>query len=300
VDQLRVLAEQAGVGLVAPEPGETVPEVGTRALREGRDQDADLLLFDTGGRLQIEAELVEEVAALRRVTDARNVILVLDAAIGQESVSVAETFHEAVGLTGLILSKLDGDARGGAALSVREVTGCPILMVGTGEQADQLEAFHPERMASRILGMGDVVSLVEKAQQVVDEKEVRRLEERLSKNKLDLEDFLGQLQQLKRLGPVENLLEMLPGGANVSPFAGDRMADASGRELVRAEAIIRSMTGRERRHPEIIDAGRRRRIARGSGTDVAAVNNLLKRFDQARKMSKRLKKIQKQWSPKGL
>jgi len=299
VDQLRVLAEQVGVDLVAPEPGEAVPAVGARALKEATAQGADIVLFDTGGRLQLEEDLVEEVAALRKAVDARNVLLVLDAAIGQESVSVAETFHEAVGLTGLILTKLDGDARGGAALSVQAVTGCPILMVGMGEQSGDLEPFHPDRMASRILGMGDVVSLVEKAQEVVDQDEVQRLEERLQRNQLDLEDFLAQLQQLKRIGPVQNLLEMLPGGANVSAFDKDRMADLSGRELVRTEAIIRSMTPRERKHPEVIDASRRRRIALGSGCDVAAVNDLLKRFDQAKKMSKRLKKMQKKLSVRG-
>lgn len=299
VDQLRILAEQAGVSFLAPEPGEAVPAIGKRAMARAEEAGHDIVIFDTGGRFQIDTELVKELASLRDAVQPGNVVLVLDAAIGQESVNVAETFHKEVGLTGLILTKLDGDARGGAALSVQQVTGCPMLMVGTGEQPDQLEPFHPDRMASRILGMGDIVSLVEKAQSQVDQDEMARLEQRMSQNRLDLNDFLAQMQQLKRMGPLENLLEMMPGGANVSAPDKSRMANISGNEMVRAEAIIQSMTPAERRHPDLIDGSRRKRIARGCGLDVAAVNDLLKRFEQAKKMTKKLKKAQKKLSKLG-
>jgi signal recognition particle subunit SRP54 len=299
-EQLSILAGQTGASFVGPEPGEGVEQVGRRALETAKAQDVDVAVFDSGGRFQIDDELVDELAELRAAVAADNVLLVLDAALGQESVGVAETFNERVGLTGLILTKLDGDARGGAALSVQHVTGCPILLTGTGERMEDLEVFHPDRMASRILGMGDIVSLVEKAQGAVDEEEVRRLERRMKENRLDLEDFLSQLQQMKQLGPIENLLEMLPGGANVSALDKDRMAALSGNELVRAEAILRSMTAEERRRPDIIDGSRRRRIARGSGTQVADVNDLIRRFDQTRKMTKRLKKAQKKFSKMGL
>jgi signal recognition particle subunit SRP54 len=295
VDQLRILAEQAGVLFTGPAPGDSVPEVGKRALAAARRENADLLVCDTGGRFQLDEELVDELKELKRVVSPNNVVLVLDAATGQEAVNVARTFHQAVGLTGLILTKLDGDARGGAALSIQHVVGCPILAVGTGERPDDLAPFYPDRMASRILGMGDVVSLVEKAREAVDAQAAQRLDEKLRKNRLDLEDFLEQLQQLRRLGPIENLLEMLPGAANVSPSDKSRLGDVSGREMKRAEAIIRSMTPRERRHPEIINASRRRRIAAGSGTDVASVNDLLRRFEQARKMARRFKQL-----PKGM
>jgi len=300
VDQLRILAEQAGAAFAGPLPGERVPEIGRRVLAEAKAAGVEVVLWDTGGRFQMDDQMVAEVDALREATQPENVVLVLDAAIGQESVHVAETFHAALGLTGLILTKLDGDARGGAALSVRAVTGCPILLVGTGERLEGLEPFYPERMAGRILGKGDVVGFVEKAQRAVDQEEMERLEKRFRTDQLDLEDFLAQLQQLRKLGPVENLLEMLPGGDNVSALDKSRMADMSGRELVKSEAIIRSMTPSERRHPHLIDGSRRRRIAKGSGTTVADVNDLLKRYNQAKKMSKRIKKAQKKFLRTGI
>ncbi len=294
VDQLAILARQAGVGIVTPRPGESVPQLGRRALEQAQAEHADILIFDTGGRFQIDAELVAELKELHAATQPKNVVLVLDAAIGQESVHVAETFHREVGLTGLILTKLDGDARGGAALSVQSVTGCPILRVGVGERPEDLEPFYPDRMAARILGMGDVVSLVEKAQAAIDADELARVEESLRKNTFDLEDFLAQLQQMKKLGPVENLLEMIPGAAGrISEADKARMADISGKEWKKAEAIIRSMTLRERQHPEILDASRRRRIARGSGTQVRDVNELLNNFGRAKKMAQQMKKAQK-------
>lgn len=293
VDQLRILAEQVGVEIVTPKKGETVPGIASRAAAEAARQKADVLILDTGGRFQIDDELVEEVRAVHREVQPANTILVLDAAAGQEAVNVAQTFHDKVGLTGLILTKLDGDARGGAVLSVRHVTGCPVILAGTGEKMDRLEPFYPERMASRILGMGDVLSLVEKAQQQVDAGEMKEMEERLRKNTFSLDDFLSQIQQLKKMGPLGDLLEMMPGGAQVPAHVKQQMAATSGDGIKMTEAIIRSMTPKERASPEIINAGRRRRIAAGSGTKVQDVNELLKRFEGAKKMARTLKKSQK-------
>ena len=293
VDQLRILAGQVGVAIVTPATGETVTALGARALEQAVVDNVDAVLFDTGGRFQIDTELVRELKDLRDAVRPRNIILVLDSAIGQESVHVAETFHKEIGLTGLILTKLDGDARGGAALSIQAVTGCPILLMGVGEKLEDLELFYPERMASRILGMGDVVSLVEKAQGAFDEKEMARMQERMLEGELNLDDFLTQLQQIKKMGPLENLLEMLPRAGNVPAHVKSGMSGVGDKDLKKSEAIIRSMTIQERRHLEILNAGRRRRIARGSGTDVCDVNELLKNFAQAKKMAQQLKKAEK-------
>ena len=293
VDQLRILAGQVGVEIATPAAGETVAALGARALKQATAANADVVLFDTGGRFQIDTDLVQELKDLREAIKPRNVVLVLDSAIGQESVHVAETFHKEVGLTGLILTKLDGDARGGAALSVQAVTGCPILLVGMGEKPEDLEPFYPDRMASRILGMGDVVSRVEKAQGALDEKEMARMQERALEGDLNLDDFLAQLQQMKKMGPLENLLEMLPGAGNVPARLKNGIAGVGDKDLKKSEAIIRSMTPRERRNPGILDASRRRRIALGSGTEVRDVNELLNNFAQAKKMAQQLKKAQK-------
>lgn len=295
VEQLTVLAGQVRVEILPPEPGETVPDLGRRAIARAKARLLDTVLFDTGGRFQIDAELVAELKALREAIKCRNALLVVDAALGQESVHVAETFHRDVGLTGLILTKLDGDARGGAALSIQSVTGCPILFCGIGERADQLAPFHPERMASRILGMGDIVSLVEKAQQSVEEKSWETLEQKARAQRLDLEDFLGQLQQMRKMGPLDQLLDMLPSGLRPPPGARDARPPAAEMEahFRRAEAIIRSMTPQERRHPEIINGRRRLRIARGSGTSAQDVNELLRQFGQMREMMRRMGRMQK-------
>lgn len=293
VDQLRILSEQVGAAFTAPEPGESVPAIAARALREAKLQADEILIYDTGGRFQIDEELVGELKTAREKVNPDNVVLVLDAAIGQESTQVATRFHEAVQLTGLILTKLDGDARGGAALSVQAVTGCPILLAGVGEQAEDLEPFYPDRMASRILGMGDVVTFVEKAQVAVDEEEAARLEKKMRSNRLDLEDFLGQIQQMKKLGSIDQIFDMLPGAPQMDAASKERMAEQSGQEMKRSEAIIRSMTPRERRRPDIINASRKRRIAGGSGTDVRDVNALLRKFAQTRKMTKKMKSMQK-------
>jgi signal recognition particle subunit SRP54 len=292
VDQLKILAGQVGAEIVAPNPGETVPDLGRRALRLAKESGADIALFDTGGRFQIDAELVQELKELRENVQPQNVVLVLDAAIGQESVHVAETFHKEVGLTGLILTKLDGDARGGAALSVQSVTGCPVLLVGVGEKMEALEPFYPDRMASRILGMGDVVTFVEKAQAALDEETMAEMQEKMMKDGLTLEDFLVQLKQMKKLGPLENLIEMLPGAANVPAHLKNKMG-GSEKDMKRAEAIVLSMTPEERRNPGMINASRRRRIAKGCGLEVRDVNELLKKFEMSQQMMRNLKKHQK-------
>ena len=301
VDQLEVLAKQTGAGIVKPAPGETVPALGRRAFQYARENYYDVVLYDTGGRFQIDEELVGELKALRDATEPRNVVLVLDAAIGQESVNVAKTFHDAVGLTGLILTKLDGDARGGAALSVVSVTGCPILRVGTGERAEDLEPFHPDRMASRILGMGDVVGLVEKVQETLDVDEAGRMQEKLlRKQGLDLNDFLSQMRQLKKMGSMGKLLEMIPGAGAMAGEMRERIDSDSGAKMKKSEALILSMTPRERRHPDLIDASRRKRIARGSGMQVSDVNELLRSFRQAQQMAKKMKQMQKRLPRGGL
>ncbi len=293
VDQLRILAARIDVPVIAPEPGETVPALGRRALDRARREQCNPLLFDTGGRFQIDDVLLDELQALCAVVEPSEKILVVDAAIGQESVDVAARFHGLLNLTGLILTKLDGDARGGAALSIRAVSGCPVLYTGVGEKSDDLERFYPDRMASRILGMGDIVSLVEKAGELVDRDKALEMERKLRRNTFGLDDYLDQLRQMKRMGPMENLLKMLP--SEMTAMAGD-MGDNAGKMgdfIKQNEAIISSMTMQERRYPTVLNASRRRRIARGSGTQVADINALLRQFDQMRKMARRLGKMQK-------
>ena len=294
VEQLSILAKQIGVDILKPEPGEEVPMLGKRAAQFAREEKFDVVIYDTGGRFQVDDELVEELKQFRAETEPRNVVLVLDAAIGQESVNVAEAFREAVGLTGMILTKLDGDARGGAALSVHAVTGCPILMTGSGEKMDDLEPFHPDRMASRILGKGDIVSFVEKAQGLVDQEEAMKLQEKMMSSQLDLEDFLSQIQQMKKLGSMEAIFDMMPGDAmKMTAHQKQSMAAASDMEMKKFESIIQSMTPWERRHPKEIDRSRRLRIAAGCGRKFADVNQLLKRFEQTGKMGKQFKKMEK-------
>jgi signal recognition particle subunit SRP54 len=290
VDQLAALAAACGAACVRPEPGDAVPDVARRAARVARETLADVVLYDTGGRFQMDDDLLAELAALRDAVHPRDTVLVLDAAIGQESVSVAKAFHDRLGLTGLILTKLDGDARGGAALSVVSVVGCPILRVGVGEQPDDLEPFHPDRMASRILGMGDVVSLVEKVQATVDADEAARLQDQvIGRGRLTLEDLLAQMRQLKRFGSLSKVMDLIPGASTIPRDLRDRAQTEGMARMKVSEAVILSMTPRERRHPEILDARRRRRIAAGSGTTVADVNDLIRQFNQMRKMAKKMK-----------
>ncbi|MCX6998263.1 MAG: signal recognition particle protein [Kiritimatiellaeota bacterium] len=293
VAQLRILAGQVGADFLGPERDEEVAAFGRRAAAHAAQAGCQVAIFDSAGRLQVDRDLMQELQELKVALAPQNSVLVVDAAIGQESVNVAATFHRALGLTGLILTKLDGDARGGAALSVQQVTQCPILRVGVGERLGDLEPFYPDRMASRILGMGDVVSLVEKAQAAVEGAALARAEEQLRKQKLTLEDFLEQMQQMKKLGPLGNLLELLPGAGRLPAGVRAQALAGSEQEIKRAEAIIRSMTVPERRHPELLDASRKRRIARGSGTEVQAVNELLGNFNRTKKMMQQFGQTQK-------
>jgi signal recognition particle subunit SRP54 len=279
VEQLRVLAGRVDVPFYSA-PTDPV-SVARGAIDEAARLGRNFVIVDTAGRLQIDAELMDELRAISDAVKPQNTLLVVDAMTGQEAVNVAETFNEAVGLDGVILTKIDGDARGGAALSVKEVVGKPILFAGTGEKLDEFEPFHPDRMASRILGMGDVLTLIEKVEATFEEDEKRKAEELLQSGRLTLEDFLEQMQQIKRMGPLQNVLGMLPGMPKEI-----RNADVDDREIGRIEAIIRSMTPEERRKPEIINGQRRSRIARGSGTSTQEVNRLLTQFKQVQTMMK--------------
>ena len=294
IDQLETLGKQVQVPVFSMRDEKDVLKIARQARSAAQSQRRDLLIFDTAGRLHIDEELVQELVRPRDLLTPQEILLVADAATGQEAVNIAEHFDKALTLTGIVLTKLDGDARGGAALSLRAVTGKPIKFAGVGEKLDDLEPFHAERMAGRILGMGDVVSLVEKAQEAFDAEKAAALQEKIAEKGMDLEDFLSQLQQIKRLGPLENLLGMLPGMGKMQGLSGGE------EQLGRVEAVIRSMTPDERRHPEILNASRRARIARGSGTTVAAVNDLLKQFNLMKRMMKDMGKMQKKMARKGL
>jgi signal recognition particle subunit SRP54 len=265
-------------------------KIARQALDFARQNNRNTLIFDTAGRLQIDQPLVQELARLRDLVKPQEILLVLDAATGQEAVNVATHFDQALNITGAILTKLDGDARGGAALSLRAVTGKPIKFIGTGEKVDEFEPFHPERMASRILGMGDVVSLVERAAEAVDQDDARRMEEKMRKGQFTLEDFLDQLRAMKKLGSLENLVGMLPGGAEALKRVDVNKQE---KEFKRMEGIICAMTPQERRAPQILNAKRRVRIAKGSGVPVSEVNNLLNKFGQMQQMFKKMGKFQK-------
>ena len=296
MDQIETLARQLDLPCFLMRGEQDVLKIADGAMAKAKADGIDVVIFDTAGRLQIDEPLVQELVQLRDRVQPREILLVLDSATGQEAVSVATHFDEALGITGAILTKLDGDARGGAALSFREVTGKPIKFAGTGEKLDDFEPFHPDRMASRILGMGDVVSLVEKAAEAIDEETALKLEERMKKGHFTLEDFLDQLRQIKKLGSLESIVEMLPGGG--SAIKGSDL-DKGEKEFRQMEAMICSMTPQERRAPVILNARRRRRIAAGSGTTVAALNSLLKRFGQMQKMMKKMGKFQRMMAKMG-
>ncbi len=293
IDQLQTLGRQLQVPVFALRDEKDVTNICRQAMLAAPSQGRDVLIFDTAGRLHIDEELLQELVRMRDLLHPQEILLVADAATGQEAVNIAEQFDKALQLTGIVLTKLDGDARGGAALSMRAVTGKPIKFAGVGEKLDDLEPFVPERMAGRILGMGDVVGLVEKAQEAFDAREAERLQDKIADQSLNLEDFLGQLQQLKKLGPLENLLGMLPGMGKMPDLS---LGDS---QLKRVEAIVQSMTREERRHPEILNASRRARIARGSGTSVAEVNDLLRQFNQMKRMMKEMGKLQKKMARRG-
>ncbi|GAB4340431.1 MAG: signal recognition particle protein [Candidatus Abyssubacteria bacterium] len=284
VRQLEILAEQLGVPAYTGGGLEDPVKICKDSLTYARDKGRDVVILDTAGRLHINDELVEELQRIRDVLTPAEILLVADSMTGQDAVNVAESFHTRVGITGVILTKLDGDARGGAALSIRAVTGKPIKFVGIGEKLDAFETFHPDRVASRILGMGDVLSLVEKAQEAIDEKRAAELQEKLLKAQFTFEDFREQLQQLKKMGPLDEIMAMMPGMAK---FKGMQPSE---RDLSKVEAIINSMTKKERQSPNILDGSRKKRIARGSGTSVADVNRLIKQFQQMQKMMKQIRR----------
>jgi signal recognition particle subunit SRP54 len=283
IEQLRTLGRQVDVPVLAPQESGGDPVAAAReGLAQARAQRYDVVLFDTAGRLHVDEALMAELVRVRDAVAPREVLLVADAMTGQEAVSIATRFHEALGLTGIVLTKLEGDARGGAVLSMRQVTGRPVKFVGLGEKVDALEPFHPDRMAGRILGMGDVMSLIEKAEATVSKQDAERTAAKLRKNDFTLEDFLDQLKQIKKMGSLADMLKMVPGAGKLAEASG-AVPDA---ELTRVEAIINSMTAKERRNHALINGSRRRRIARGSGTTVQDVNRLLKNFAKGRKMMK--------------
>ena len=289
-DQLEVLGRSIDVPVARGEAGETdVVAILERARRTAREHMADTLVLDTAGRLHVDDAMMGELERLAAAAHPEHTLLVLDAMTGQEAVHVAEAFHERLELSGVVLTKLDGDARGGAALSVRYITGRPIKFIGTGEKPDGLDVFHPDRAAGRILDMGDVLSLIEKTEAAMDAERAARLERRVRDETFDLTDFVEQLRQIRRLGPIDELLKLIPGGAKLAA----RGVDVDPKQLDRVEAIINSMTPEERARPQIIDGSRRKRIARGSGTSVQAVNQLLKQFRQMKKMMKNMTKLQK-------
>jgi signal recognition particle subunit SRP54 len=280
IDQLETLGARIDVPVLADRKGKPA-RLAKAALKEASRTGRDVVIVDTAGRLQIDDVLMRELAEVRRAIDPDEVLLVIDAMTGQDAVNVASGFQQQVGLTGVVLSKLDGDARGGAAISVREVTGAPVKFAGVGEGLADLEAFHPDRMASRILGMGDMMTLIEKAEASFDEADAEKAAMKIQKGEFTLEDFLGQFQAMKRMGPLKDILAMLPGSGSLV-----REVDVDDRDLRRVEAIIQSMTPEERRNPKIIGGSRKRRIASGSGTRPQDVNRLLKQFVEAQKMMK--------------
>ena len=281
IKQLQVLGEQIQVPVWAPPEGETDPVKAAKlALKWLEEQGNGIAIFDTAGRQDLDEDLLAELARVKAVIEPNEVLLVADAATGQQAVNVASKFHETVTITGLVMSKLDGDARGGALLSMRQVTGCPVKFLGVGEKVDQFEVFHPDRMAQRILGMGDVVSLVEKAAEQIDEKEAMKMAQRFQEAKFDFNDFLSQIRFMKKLGPLEGLMGMMPGMPKMPDMAG------AGDRMKGVEAIVLSMTPKERTKPDIINGSRRKRIANGSGRSVMEVNQLMKQFAMMRKMRK--------------
>ena len=285
IDQLMTLGNQLGMPVYPASSGQRPEEIVKEAFNFARERNCDTLLVDTAGRLHIDTELMEELRRLKEILLPAEILLVADAMTGQDAVQVADSFHGALGITGVILSKLDGDARGGAALSIRAVTQCPIKFIGVGEKLDALEVFHPERMSSRILGMGDVLSMIEKAQEAIDEKQAQELVDKFRDDTFSLEDFRNQIRQIRKLGSLESILSMLPGMGMLKEL---KKMQVDEKEFVRMEAIINSMTKVERRNVDIINAGRRRRIAGGSGTTVQDVNRLINSYSEARKMMRQM------------
>src|SRR5271163_3072383 len=296
MEQLETLGRQLDLPVFVRKGETDVLKIAREALEFAKQNNCNTLIFDTAGRLQIDEPLVQELVRLRDLVKPQEILLVLDAATGQEAVNVATHFDSALSITGAILTKLDGDARGGAALSLKAITGKPIKFMGTGEKLDEFEPFHPERMASRILGMGDVVSLVERAAEAVNEDDLKRMEEKMRKGEFTLEDFLDQLRQMKKLGSLESVVGMLPGGSEM--LKGADMSKQE-RDFRRMEGIICAMTAQERRTPQILNAKRRIRIAKGSGVQVTEVNHVLNRFAQMQQMMKKMGKFSKMMTRMG-
>ena len=281
IDQLKVLAEQINVPVYTEDGNKNPVEIAENAIRHAKANHLDLVIIDTAGRLAVDEQMMQEIAAIKKAVKPQETLFVVDSMTGQDAVNTAKEFNDRLDFDGVVLTKLDGDTRGGAALSIRTVGHKPIKFVGTGEKLDALDLFHPSRMADRILGMGDIVSLVEKAQNAYDEKQARELQRKIAKNQFNFNDFLQQIQQIKKMGNLKELASMIPG---VGKAIKD--VDIDDNAFKGIEAIIRSMTEQERQHPEIINGSRRKRIAKGSGTDIQEVNRLIKQFEEARKMMK--------------
>ena len=281
IDQLKVLAEQIGVPVYTEDGNKNPVEIAENAIRHAKANHLDLVIIDTAGRLAVDEQMMQEIAAIKKAVKPQETLFVVDSMTGQDAVNTAKEFNDRLDFDGVVLTKLDGDTRGGAALSIRTVVTKPIKFVGTGEKLDALDLFHPSRMADRILGMGDIVSLVEKAQNAYDEKQARELQRKIAKNQFNFNDFLQQIQQIQKMGNLKELASMIPGvGKAIKDI------DIDDNAFKGIEAIIRSMTEEERQHPEIINGSRRKRIAKGSGTDIQEVNRLIKQFEEARKMMK--------------
>jgi signal recognition particle subunit SRP54 len=295
VQQLQTLGKQLTIPVYAEQAGSNPVDICIHSLEYAREQALNVVILDTAGRLNIDERMMQEVTTIRNRLHPNEVLLVADAMTGQEAVRVADDFNKAVSLTGMILTKMDGDARGGAALSIRSITGVPIKFMGMGEKTDALEPFYPDRLASRILGMGDVLSLIERAQEAIDEEEALKAQAKLQQGKFDLEDFLNAMRQLKRMGPLRNVMEMLP-GFNKLADTPDMEEALEGDQLKRIEAIILSMTLEERHNPDLINGSRRRRIARGSGSSTQAVNQLLDQFHEMRTMMRQMSSGRGPWA----
>lgn len=280
IKQLQVLGEQTGIEVYSEENHQDAVGICERGLAKAKELGSTYMIIDTAGRLHIDEKLMDELKEIKRLTRPQEILLVVDAMIGQDAVNLAESFNNVLNIDGVVLTKLDGDTRGGAALSIKAVVGKPIKFVGVGEKIDDIELFHPERLVSKILGMGDVVSLVEKAQSAIDEEDAKSLEEKIRTQKFDLDDFLKQLQNIKKLGSLGSILKMIPGMGQIGDLA------PAEKEMKKVEAIIQSMTKEERKKPEILKASRKQRIAKGSGTEVADINRLLKQFEQMKAMMK--------------
>ncbi|MFP7169100.1 signal recognition particle protein [Terribacillus sp. FSL K6-0262] len=297
IDQLETLGRQLNLPVFSMGTDANPVDIANEAIKKAKEEHHDYVIIDTAGRLHVDEKLMDELIQIKTDVNPAEIFLVVDAMTGQDAVNVAESFDEQLDISGVVLTKLDGDTRGGAALSIRAVTGKPIKFVGMGERTDQLEAFHPERMASRILGMGDVLSLIEKAQENVDEKQARELEEKMRSMSFTFDDFLEQMSQVKKMGPLDDLLSMLPGAGKMKNMKNVQLDE---KQLVHVEAIIQSMTRKERQEPSLINASRKKRIAKGSGRSVSEVNRLLKQFEDMKKMMKQMTNMQKGKKGRGM